>query len=367
MVLSPAKLTIWNMDMIKRKLPLLVSTLLLGQFLPAHAEQPDAETLVGNVYGGIHGAYLEADDDRLDPTSDEFNRAGGVGAELGYRVTAPLELRLSYTRFGAELKQGSNIQGINKYSLDALFFPTEKNIYLLGGLNALDFDSDTEAAMNIGLGYRQYFTDQFAGYVEGKGNFQFDEKYTDAIAQVGLVYFFGSNEKVMPVKPQPVAYVAPVVVDTDQDSVADDTDQCASTPMTDKVDEVGCTIFEKERLSYRLFVNFDNNKTDIKPEYFDELYKVATFLKQYPQVDITVDGYTSAQGKADYNQKLSQKRAEAVTSLLTSKYGIDENRMKAVGHGEANLLDTNNTVAANKMNRRIEINIDETREVAVER
>lgn len=369
MVLSPAKLTIWNMDMIKRKLPLLVSTLLLSQFLPAHAEQPDAETLVGNVYGGIHGAYLEADKDRLDPTGDEFNRAGGVGAELGYRVSAPVELRLSYTRFGAELKQGDNIQGINKYSLDTLFFPTEKNFYLLGGVNALDFDSDTEAAMNIGLGYRQYFTDQFAAYVEGKGNYQFDEKYTDAIAQVGLVYFFGSNEKAAPapVKVEPVAYVAPVVIDTDKDSVADGIDQCPATPMTDKVDEVGCTVFEEERLSYRLLVNFDSNKSDVKPAYFDELYKTAAFLKQYPHVNITVDGYSSTQGKADYNQKLSQKRAEAVASLLASKYGVDANRMKAIGHGETNLLDTGNTAAAHKMNRRIEINIDETRKMAAER
>lgn len=359
------------MDMIKRKLPLLVSTLLLAQFLPAHAEQPDAETLVGNVYGGIHGAYLEADNSRLNPSGDEFNRAGGVGAELGYRVTAPVELRLSYTRFGAELKQGSNIQGINKYGLDALFFPTEKNIYLLAGVNAFDFDADTEAGANIGLGYRQYFTDQFAGYVEGKGNYQFDGQYADAIAQVGLVYFFGNNEKVLPVvKAEPVAYVAPiapVVIDTDQDSVADGTDQCPATPIADKVDEVGCTIFEKERLSYRLLVNFDNNKSNVKPEYFTELNKVASFLKQYPQVDITVDGYTSTQGKADYNQKLSQKRAEAVASLLTSKYGIDANRMKPIGHGETNLLDKSNSKAASKINRRIEINIDETRNVAVER
>ena len=351
--------------MMKHKTSLLVSTLLLTQFSVANAEQPDAETLVGNVYGGLHGAYLKADNDRLDPSSDQFNRAFGYGAELGYRLSAPVELRLSYTRYEAELKQGSNIQGINKYGLDALYFPTEKNIYLLAGVNALDFNTDTEAAVNAGVGYRQYFTDQFAGYVEGKANYQFDDKYTDAIAQVGIVYFFDTNEKVAPV--EPVAYVAPVAIDSDKDGVVDGKDQCASTPMNDKVDEVGCTIFEKERLSYRLLVNFDNNKAVVKSEYYTELAKVSAFLKQYPHVNITVDGYTSAIGKASYNQELSQKRADAITSLLTSKYGIAATRLTAIGHGETNLLDKSNTAAASKMNRRIEINIEETRKVAVER
>ena len=368
MVLLPAKLTIWNMDMIKRKLPLLVSTLLLGQFLPAHADQPDAETLVGNVYGGIHGAYLSADNDRLDATNDKFNNAAGAGVELGYRVSAPLELRLSYTNFTADLNQGRDLNNLNKYTFDALFFPTGKNMYLLGGVSALDYEADAEAAANVGLGYRQYFTDQFAGYVEGKGSYQFDEKFTDAIAQVGLVYFFDKNEKALPpVEAEPVAYVAPIAIDTDKDSVVDGTDQCPATPMSNKVDEVGCTIFAEETLSYRLAVNFDNNKAVVKPEYFSELDKVATFLKTYPHVDITVDGYSSVLGKADYNLDLSQKRADAVAAMLTSKYGIDANRMKAVGHGETNLLDTSNTRAAHKMNRRIEINIDETRKVPVTR
>ena len=351
--------------MMKHKTSLLVSTLLLTQFSVVNAEQPDAETLVGNVYGGIHGAYLKADNDRLG--SSTFNRAGGLGVELGYRLSAPVELRLSYTRFEAELKRGANIQGINKYGLDALFFPTEQNIYLLAGVNALDFNTDTEAAVNAGVGYRQYFTDQFAGYVEGKANYQFDDKYTDAIAQVGVVYFFDTNKVVAPVKPEPVAYLAPVAIDTDKDGVVDGKDQCASTPMNDKVDEVGCTIFEKERLSYRLLVNFDNNKAVVKSEYYSELAKVSAFLKQYPHVNITVDGYTSAAGKASYNQQLSQKRADAITGLLTSEYGVDASRLTAIGHGETNLLDSSNTAEASQKNRRIEINIEETRKVAVER
>jgi len=350
--------------MMKHKAPLIVSAVLLGQMLPAQAEQTSGETLVGNAYGGIHGSYLQADNDRLDGdlTRDEFAGAGGYGAELGYRITRPVELRLSYTRFEADIDNGPNVQGINQYNLDALYFPNEDSFYVLGGLNALDFDTDTEAALNVGLGYRQYFTDRFAAYGEVKGNYQFNEKYTDAIAQIGLIYYFSKNDA--PVEPV-VVYAAPV--DTDQDGVVNGTDECANTPMSDKVDAVGCTIFEEEKLSTRLLVNFDNNKSEVKPEYYSEVEKTADFLKTYPQVNITVDGHSSAVGAADYNKELSQKRADAVADLLVSEYGIDASRITAVGHGEEELLDTANTAEANEMNRRIEINIEETREVPVER
>lgn len=350
--------------MMKHKTSLIVSAMLLGQMIPAQAEQTSGELLVGNIYGGIHGSYLQADNDRLDndTSRDEFDGAGGYGGELGYRITKPVELRVSYTRFEADVKNGSNVQGINQYNLDALYFPNEESFYVLGGVNALDFDADTEAALNLGLGYRQYFTDRLAAYGEVKGNYQFDEKYTDAIAQVGLIYYFGKNDA--PVEPA-VVYAAPV--DTDQDGVINGTDECANTPMSDKVDAVGCTIFEEETLSTRLLVNFDNDQSEVKPEYYSEVEKTAEFLKLYPQVNVTVDGHSSAVGKAAYNKNLSQKRADAVADLLVSKYGIDASRITAIGHGEEQLLDEANTAEANEMNRRIEINIEETREVPVVR
>lgn len=375
------------MEMIKHKIPLLVSTILLSQVFTAQAQQPDAETLVGNFYGGIHGVYLQADNDRLNGLDDKFDKGYGLGLEGGYRFNNPLELRLSYTSLKTELKKGADINGINKYALDLLYFPTHKNFYLLGGIGALNFDSETESAANLGLGYRHYFTEQFAGYVEAKAHHQFEGSYTDGLAQVGLIYFFGRNEKSIPIetsqvetkvesaevvaKEEPVVAAAAVVAeieqDSDNDGIVDSKDQCPTTPENDAVDEMGCTVFAEEKLSYRLSVNFDNNKSVVKPEYYEELGKVADFLKKYPHVEISVDGYSSSKGNAEYNKKLSQQRADSIASLLTSEYGIDATRMTPIGHGETNLIDERDTNEAHQKNRRIELNIDESHQVPVTR
>lgn len=404
--------------MIKNKLALIIGAVLASQMMAVQAAQPDADVLIGQFNGGLHGAYLGADNDRL--AGPHFDKGLGLGIEGGYRLSAPIELRLSYTRFNADLNNGGSIDGINKYSFDALYFATHKNLYLLGGVNGVDFDSGVEPAANLGLGYRHYFTNQLSAYVEGKANHQFsDDGYTDMIAQTGLVYFFGQNKTNQSVVPEKAAVVViadndkdgipddqdkcltsaanakvdsmgcaifmdadkdgiedskdkcltsqanetvdamgcAVVLDADKDGVLDSEDKCLATPENNKVDAMGCTVFAEEDLSYRLSVNFDNNKTNVKSEYYGEMQKVADFLNKYPQVEVTIDGYSSTQGRASYNKKLSQQRADAVAALLADKYGIDKTRMKAMGHGEVNLIDKRDTKEAHQTNRRIELNI----------
>ena len=392
--------------MTKSKISIIISALFASQIMPAQAAQPDADSLIGNIYGGIHGAYLEADDDRLEGTNEELDNVIGLGLEAGYRLSAPLEFRLSYTHFNADLENGIDINGINKYSLDALYFPTHKNVYLLGGVNGFDFDADVEAAVNLGIGYRHYFTNQLATYIEGKANFQFDESYTDGIARIGLVYFFGHNssqsvistpvnavKKELETKSKEIVTAVVDVIDIDKDGVPDNRDNCLTTPENNKVDKMGCTIvevvdadndgvidsedkclttpandkvnamgcttFAEENLSYRLSVNFDSNKAVVKPQYFQEIKEVSDFLNKYPHVEITIDGYTSIKGSASYNKKLSQQRADAIVDLLVDKYNIDSSRMKAMGHGENNLIDTRDTAEAHQANRRIEVNVKE--------
>jgi len=139
----------------KYKLSLITSSLLLAQALPAYANNVDADSLIGKYYGGIHAAYLNADNDRIDDEENDFNKGTGLGLEAGYRFTAPLEFRLSYSLFKSE---DSDPDNVNKVSLDTLYFPTEKSIYLLGGISSLDLDSSWDASVNAGVGYRHYFS-----------------------------------------------------------------------------------------------------------------------------------------------------------------------------------------------------------------
>ena len=82
-------------------------------------------------------------------------------------------------------------------------------------------------------------------------------------------------------------------------------------------------------------------------------------LNRYPQVKIEIDGYTDSVGTDQYNQGLSERRANIVDQYLTS-HGIDSSRITAVkGFGETNPIDTNKTAAGRQRNRRIEFKVEQ--------
>ncbi|SEL55401.1 OmpA-OmpF porin, OOP family [Colwellia chukchiensis] len=359
----------------QQKLGLLISGLICAFNVNAQ-EQPKAADLVGKNYLGIHGMRMNTDDDRLAPNNVDYIRhANGIGLEFGHRLSEYSELRLSYTRlnltrtgWAPSTPSGKNI------AANYLYFPNKQNFYVMAGASAIDVvDSDLSA--NIGAGYRHYLSERSAVYFEGNGHYQFDNKYTDLSAQIGLVYFFGDTAKKIvrsapaptQIKPAAPAPVAKAELDSDNDGVIDRKDQCPNTPAANKVDSDGCTIFTEANDEMRLLVNFDNAKAIVKPEYLDNIKVAADFLKQYPHTDLTISGHTSSQGAAAYNKKLSQQRAEAIVDVLVQEFGIAPSRLTAEGKGEEELLNPANTATAHAENRRIEAKVSVKRKIAVKR
>jgi len=356
---------------------LLASSSLL--FTTAFAnEQPNAVDLVGKMYGGAHLIHLNTDNDRLmtaDPRSN-VDHGSGFGGEFGYRWTESTEFRFSYSKINlVKEHQGFNEPSSSSMVVDALYFPTQQNFYVVGGLDYLDI-VNTQASLDLGAGYRHYLSERAAVYIEAKGHYQFSEHFKDTSAKIGFIYFFGDSTKSLPArKTQPVIkkeslvvpIVTPVEKDSDKDGVLDRHDKCANTPMTDKVDSNGCTIFSDEKVSMELLVNFDNNKTVVKEVYFDEIEKIAGFLVLYPHTSLVIEGHTSKLGSRAYNQNISQNRAEAIVKVLVNKFSINPSRLSAVGYGEDRLINTNNNENAHTQNRRIEALVEITKQVAIKR
>ncbi len=105
-------------------------------------------------------------------------------------------------------------------------------------------------------------------------------------------------------------------------------------------------------------VFYDYNKTEIKKESTYELDKVVKMLKEHPKLIIEVGGHTDSVGSKQFNQKLSEKRAEAVLEYLETK-GITDDRIIAVGYGESQPYIDNDTENNRKLNRRTELEIVE--------
>jgi OOP family OmpA-OmpF porin len=150
--------------------------------------------------------------------------------------------------------------------------------------------------------------------------------------------------------PAPTPAPAPVVKDSDGDGVPDQLDKCPGTPKGVIVDDKGC------ELKLTLRINFDTSKAEIKPDFKGELEKAAAFVRENNNVPfILLAGHTDSQGTDEYNQKLSEQRAEAVRQALIKDYGLDANKLKAKGYGEAQPVADNATAEGRYENRRVEV------------
>jgi outer membrane protein OmpA-like peptidoglycan-associated protein len=84
------------------------------------------------------------------------------------------------------------------------------------------------------------------------------------------------------------------------------------------------------------------------------LFRLVTFLKEFPDREVVVEGYTDSTGSGVYNLELSQQRANSVQSFLVGN-GISPDRIVARGYGEAYPVAPNDTAAGRQKNRRVEI------------
>ena len=103
-------------------------------------------------------------------------------------------------------------------------------------------------------------------------------------------------------------------------------------------------------------VTFDTNSTEVRPELYTEINRVARVLNQYPDTLIRVEGHTDSKGSDEYNMDLSKRRAAAVKTLLSLR-GVAENRIEVVGYGKTMPIATNDTELGRQKNRRVEIKI----------
>lgn len=141
----------------------------------------------------------------------------------------------------------------------------------------------------------------------------------------------------------PVA-LAPVDGDDDGDGVLNSKDKCPNTPKGAIVDKDGCWAFHG--------VLFDFDKATIKAgneRLFENAIKV---LKLNPTLTVEIQGHTDIIGPAEYNQKLSERRAASVKQYLVN-HGIDGNRLTTIGFGESQPVASNDTDAGRAHNRRV--------------
>jgi outer membrane protein OmpA-like peptidoglycan-associated protein len=101
-------------------------------------------------------------------------------------------------------------------------------------------------------------------------------------------------------------------------------------------------------------VLFDFNKYTLKPEARERLARISGIVLAYPGLKLQIEGYTDSIGSDEYNQTLSDKRADTVRAYLVSS-GVSPDNVAARGMGKADPIADNSTAAGRKLNRRVEM------------
>ncbi|MEN1942183.1 OmpA family protein [Luteimonas sp. MJ174] len=185
-----------------------------------------------------------------------------------------------------------------------------------------------------------------------------EDWFGDVLASVGVV---------IPLGPEPTAPVAPAPVapscadmDSDGDGVNDCDDRCPDSQPGQTIGPDGCPVPVSIDLKG---VNFDFDKSTLRPDAVSILNEAIEILKRYPELKVEVAGHTDSKGTDAYNQSLSERRATAVYDYLASN-GIDSSRMVGpTGYGESRPIapNTNDDGSDNPdgraRNRRTELNV----------
>jgi outer membrane protein OmpA-like peptidoglycan-associated protein len=154
-------------------------------------------------------------------------------------------------------------------------------------------------------------------------------------------------------KPSPavVAALPPPVVDPQPAAAPATIAVVAAAP---KSPDIATALKETGRVAI-YGINFDIDKTTIKPASAPVLAQIAKLLKDDPSLALEISGHTDSTGTHEHNMKLSDGRAAAVVAALVNKYGIAAGRLKAQGYGDTRPVAENETEAGRAQNRRVEL------------
>ena len=316
----------------------------------------------------------------------------GLGVGRFISPNASIDLFIDRTKRDRDNATGGGNWSNNNYGVTGRWYFGDWNSfrpYILGGIMGSYHhdrgDKGWSPAAELGVGVSKTITDSSDIRVEAGYRYDWDDKsqtetnsvrsqdgYGDWFLGLSIVSRFGEPAAA------PAAAVAPPPaapdcskLDSDGDGVNDCDDKCPNTPAGTIVGPDGCP--QKVVIDLR-GVNFKFDYPKIGHVKASEIGKALAeptadsiaildqavdTLQRYPQVHVTVAGYTDGVGKDAYNQKLSERRAQIVYDYLTA-HGIDASRLEGpIGHGKNDPIDTNATDAGRARNRRTELQVQQ--------
>lgn len=144
-------------------------------------------------------------------------------------------------------------------------------------------------------------------------------------------------------------------MDSDRDGIPDYQDKCPNTLRGVKIDKKGCPVNKREDLErLKKGINFKSGSTVLTKASYRTLDDIVKLLTKFGDVSLEIQGHTDNVGGDEYNENLSQGRAQSAVDYLIRK-GIPVERLRAVGFGPRKPIADNKTKKGRAKNRRVEL------------
>ncbi|TBR39863.1 MULTISPECIES: OmpA family protein [Dyella] len=305
----------------------------------------------------------------------------GLGVGRFFAPNFSLDFFIDRTKRDIDKAIGGGNWSNNNYGVTGRFYWGAWDAwrpYLLAGVmgsyHSNRADNGWAPAAELGFGVSKTITDSSDIRIEGGYRYDWDDKtqpekngYGDWFLGFSVVSRFGEPPQAA-VAPPPPAAPDCSKLDSDGDGVNDCDDKCPNTPAGTIVGPDGCpqkVVIDLRGVNFK-FDRPKKGEKDIKKSLAEPsadsiavLDQAIDTLQRYPEVKVTVAGYTDSVGTDQYNQGLSERRAKIVYDYLTA-HGIDQSRLLGpVGHGENDPIDTNDTDAGRARNRRTELQVQQ--------
>jgi len=317
---------------------------------------------------GLRLGALNLDSDRIYVQGAEWTgyRSGLTRFMPGLELAVPLNPNWSlrtYIDYVEAKSEDFNRTGYGRsYGVDALYHTGWNNVYVGIGANHTSVQDHADRMIRGTVGMRHTLAEDW--FLRTEAGLQTESDFTDGFVNLSINRAFGSRSAVE-TRPAPAQEEPSVdrTRDSDGDGVPDYRDDCPDTPAGHVVDDRGCTVYEEVEVTHELRVTFEFDSAVVRRDYFGDVREVAEFMREYPDVNIRIEGHTDLIGPADYNQDLSERRAKSVGDMLVNEFGISRNRIDTVGYGMTRPIEDRITLEANAKNRRIEATLSVTETV----
>ena len=287
----------------------------------------------------------------------------------------------SVTFFGDDVENGKTQAGL--FGGAGVFYHFNDSWALRAdlGVGVQGKNSETPAVLEVGVTYRfgaekfvppEFVVDAGPGDVDSDGDGLFDKDEAaigtdpynpdtdgDGLSDGDEVF----KQKTDPLNPdsdfdglkdgaEVLTYKTnPLDIDTDKGGVSDGHEVIEdSTNPLDPADDLQ---------KFTLLIEFDYDKSFIRPQYYKDLEPVLKVLRREPGATVRVEGHADKRKKStrEYNQKLSERRSRAVADYLIQNSGIKAGNVTAVGYGFDRPVAPNDTETNMQKNRRTDIYI----------